>query len=173
MITHPIATVPLKFGTIGGALTILMFLITYWMGKNPIIDLGFFDFIILPIFIFFSMKEFRDYRNERILHFWQGMTVGVISYLAIATISAMFILLFLTAIDPGLLDAYITDRIEIIDLKKAELVDQMGEETYTKTRQDTFNTSAGILSLDDFIKKCLIGFTLTIPMAVLLRRRQL
>ncbi len=143
------------------------------MGKNPLIDIKFFDFIILPIFLFFAMKDFRDYRNNGILHFWQGMTIGVLSYLTLAVFSAIFIVLFLNFIDVELVDLYITDRIEIIDLKKEEMINQMGEETYNRSRIDVLNTSSSILSLDDFLKKCLIGLTLTIPIAVILRRREI
>lgn len=170
---NPIVAVPLKFGAISSALSILMFLITYWMGKNPLIDLKFFDFLILPIFLFFAMKDFKDYRNKGILHFWQGMTVGVISYLTLAVFSALFISIFLNFIDAQLLDLYITDRLEMIDLKKEEIIAEMGEGTYDKSRTDILNTSASILSLDDFLKKCLIGLMLTIPIAVILRRREL
>jgi len=172
-IQNPLIAVPLKFGLIGGSLSILMFLITYWVGKNPLIDLKFFDLIILPIFLFFTMKEYRDFRNRGFLQFWQGMTVGVLNYLIIALLSAFFIFLFLNFIDNQLVDLYISDRIEIIDLKKEEMISQMGEETYNKSRNDVLNTSAFILAFDDFLKKCLIGLTLTIPIAVILRRREL
>ncbi len=173
MIKNPLVATPLKFGLLGGSMTILMFMITYWMDKHPLIDMKFFDFIIIPIFIFFSLKEFRDFQNGGILHFWQGMTLGVINYLLVAVISALFILVFLNLIDPILIDSYINDRLGIIDLKKEDLISQMGEETYQKSREDTLNITAGILALDDFLKKCLIGLTLTIPMSVLLRRRAL
>ena len=173
MVKNPLVNVPLKFGTLGGGLVILMFIITYFLGKNPLIDLKFFDFIIIPIFIFFSLKEFRDFRNGGILHFWQGMTIGVLNYLALAVLSAIFTLVFLSFIDSQLIDLYIEDRVTIIDLKKEELIEQMGEETYVKSREDVLSISSGVLALDDFLKKCLIGFMLTIPLSVLLRIRAL
>ncbi len=172
-IDNPLISVPLKFGTIAGGLSILMFLIAYWMGKNPLIDLRFFDFLILPVFLFFSMKYFKDYKNNGILHFWQGMTVGVLNYVVLAVLSAIFIIFFLNFINAQLVDFYIIDRLEIIDLKKKEIVSEMGEGTYNQTRSDIGNTSATILALDDFLKKCLIGLTLTIPIAVILRRPEL
>lgn len=170
---NPLIAVPLKYGIIGGALSILMFLITYWMGKNPLIDLKFFDFLILPVLLFLSMKDFKEYRNNGILHFWHGMTVGVLNYITMAAISAVFIIFFLNFIDAQLVDLYVIDRLEMIDFKKDEMVAQMGEETYLKSRSDIEDTSSGILALDDFLKKCLVGLTLTIPIAVILRRREL
>ena len=107
------------------------------------------------------------------MHFWQGMTIGVLNYLTLAVLSAIFTLIFLSFIDSQLIDLYIEDRVTIIDLKKEELIEQMGEETYVKSREDVLSISSGVLALDDFLKKCLIGFTLTIPLSVLLRRRAL
>ncbi len=173
ILKNSLVAVPLKYGASGAALSILMFIITYWMGRNPLIDLKFFDFLILPIFLFFSMKDYKDYRNNGILHFWQGMTVGVLTYVNLALLSGIFIILFLDFFDHQLVDLYITDRLEIIDLKKDEMISHMGEGTYNQSREDIENTSSAILALDDFLKKCLIGLTLTIPIAVILRRREL
>ncbi|MEQ9424785.1 MAG: DUF4199 domain-containing protein [Cyclobacteriaceae bacterium] len=173
MLKNPLFGVPIKFGTIGGAMFILMFCITYGIDKNPLIDLKFFDFILIPIFLFTAMKEYKDYRNNGILHFWQGMTVGVGTYLLMAAVSAFFVTIFLTLIDPAVIDQYISSRLEMLEGKQAEMVEMMGQSTYTKTRDDLINTSAGILALDDFLKKCLIGLLLTIPIAVILRRREL
>ena len=170
---NPLVSVPLKFGAIGGGISMIMFLLAYVMGKNPLIDLKFFDFIIIPIFLFFAMKEFRDYRNGGIIHFWQGMSIGVINYVTLAVISALFIVVFLHFFDSGLVDLYVSDRLQILELKKEEMIDQMGESTYNQSEIDIRNTSAVILSLDDFLKKCLIGLTLTIPIAVILRRREI
>ncbi|MDA1121586.1 MAG: DUF4199 domain-containing protein [Bacteroidetes bacterium] len=74
MIKNPLISVPLKFGLIGSGLFMAMFLVTYFIEKNPLIDLKLFDFILIPIFLFTAMKQYRDYANDNILHFWQGMT---------------------------------------------------------------------------------------------------
>lgn len=170
--THPLVTVPVKYGLFGGFFSIVLFLILYFLGKNPLVVAGIFDFglILIPIFIFFSIKEFRDYRNNKELRFWQGMTVGFINYVTIATVSALFIWLFLTLIDEQLLTSYIGDRTALLVENKQQFIESLGDITYEETLVELENTTAYIIAVDDFLKKVFIGLFLTIIFSVILRR---
>jgi len=108
MIRNQLVNVPVKFGLIGSGLFMLMFVITHYIGKNPLIDLKIFDFILIPIFLFAAMKEFRDFRNNKILHFWQGMTVGFLTFMSIGILSGFFIFIALEYIRPSFLPEYIS-----------------------------------------------------------------
>ena len=170
--THPIIAVPLKFGLVGAGIAILLFLLLYFLGKNPLIIYGNFDFsfLLIPVFIFFSIKEFRDYKNNRELLFWQGMSVGFINYFVIALVSALFIYIFLSFVDLELVSGYVADRMQIMNEMKGEMVKQMGEDVFTRTYAELGNTTAYVIALDDFLKKIVIGLFLTIIISVLLRR---
>lgn len=168
----PIVAVPVKFGLVGGAMTILLFLVIYFLGQNPLLVYGNFDFsfLLLPVFIFFSIKEFRDYKNHKQLGFWQSMAVGIISYVTMALISAFFIWFFLNFINSELVSGYIADRIQLIVHMKGELIEKLGTEMYEKTYHELESTTAYVIALDDFLKKIFIGLFLTLILSVILRK---
>ena len=165
-----LVAIPLKYGILGGSIVILLILIFYFLDLNPLVNIKVADLLLLSIFIFFSLKEFRDRYNDRRLHFWQGMTGGVINYLTIAVISAVFILLLTVIIDPEVTTKYIEGRIELLNENRQTLIDTMDEETYLKAVAGVQETTGLDLALDDFLKKTIIGLFLTIIIAVILRK---
>lgn len=167
---NKLVAVPLKYGVIGGFIVILLILTFYFLDLDPLVNIKMADVLILSIFIFFALKEFRDRYNNRQLHFWQGMTGGVFTYLIIALISAIFILVMTVIIDPEMTTNYIASRIELLSENKQKLVDAMDEETYLKAVAGVRETSGFDLALDDFLKKSIIGLFLTIIIAVILRK---
>lgn len=171
MFQNQLIAVPLRFGFFAGLLTVAMFVVLYLMALNPFVETRIVDVVLIPIFLFFAMKDFRDLRNGQVLHYWQGMTVGVITYLTMATLSALFILLFLYVIDPTALQGYIDNRIELITTSKSQFVEQLGMETYEKAISDVQATTPFTLALDDFLKKSIIGLMLTIMISIILRRQ--
>ena len=169
-IENKLVAVPLKYGLFGGGISILLFLIFYFLKLNPLVNIKMLDPILLSIFIFFALKEFRDIHNDQHLHFWQGMTGGVVNYLVIAAISAIFILVMTVIIDSELTNNYIASRIELLNANKQTLVDTMDAATFDETLAGVKTTSSLDLALDDFLKKSIIGLFLTIIIAVILRK---
>lgn len=167
---NKLVAVSLKYGLIGGLMVILLIIIFYFLDLNPLINIKVTDVLILSVFIFFTLKEFRDRYNNRQLHFWQGMTGGVINYLTIALISAGFIFVLTVIIDPEVTTKYIETRIEILNENKQTLVETMDEETYLNALSGVKETTGFDLALDDFLKKSIIGFFLTTIIAVILRK---
>jgi hypothetical protein len=167
----PFLITSLKYGLIGGALIIVLFFVLIYLDVNPLIankrlDFG---FLILPLFVFFGIKEFRDIRNSKQLRFWQGMTVGFFTYIFLALTSALFILLILN-LNTELLEQYIVDRSLLIENNKAQIIENLGEEVYSITYQDLQNITPMVLAIDDFLKKIFAGLFITIIISVILRR---
>jgi len=167
---NKLISIPLKYGAIGGGLVILLFVVFYFLGKNPIIEIKYVDILLLAIFIFFSLKEFRDRHNNRELHFWQGVTGGMITYFTIAIISALFILVLLVIIDPDLTTNYIESRISLLNENKDALIESINEQAYIDALNGVEETTPMDLAIDDFLKKSIIGLFLTIIIAVILRK---
>jgi hypothetical protein len=165
-----LVSVPLKYGAIGGAMIAGLFLIFYFFGKNPLIEIKYIDIPFLAIFIFFSLKEFRDRYNDRELHFWQGVSGGVLTYLTIAMISAFFILVLTVLIDPGITTNYIESRVALLNENKQTLIDSIDEQAYFDALEGVKKTTPLDLAFDDFLKKSIIGLFLTIIIAVILRK---
>ncbi len=162
--------IPLRYGILGGGIVVVLFLIFYFLNLDPLVNIKMIDMVILAIFIFFALKEFRDRYNNRELHFWQGMTGGVVNYVTIALISSLFILVMTVIIDPELTTNYIEGRIRLLEENKETLIDTMDEDTFHEAVAGVEKTTAFDLALDDFLKKSVIGLFLTIIIAVILRK---
>lgn len=162
--------VPMRYGAIGGGMVILLFIVFYFLDLDPLVNIKIIDVFILAIFIFFALKDFRDRYNNRQLHFWQGMTGGVINYLTIAVISAIFILVMTVIIDPEMTTNYIDSRLALLNENRQTLIDTMDEKTYNEAVAGVKETTPIDLALDDFLKKSMIGLFLTIIIAVILRK---
>lgn len=167
---NKLIAVPMRYGAIGGGIVILLFIIFYFLDLDPLVNIKIIDVFLLAIFIFFALREFRDRYNNRELHFWQGMTGGVINYLTIAVISAIFILVMTVIIDPEMTTNYIESRLELLNENRQTLIDTMDEKTYNEAVAGVKETTPIDLALDDFLKKSMIGLFLTIIIAVILRK---
>ncbi|MDA1121585.1 MAG: DUF4199 domain-containing protein [Bacteroidetes bacterium] len=78
----------------------------------------------------------------------------------------------LALIDPGILASYIAYTSDLFEAKREEFIQQFGEQLYNDSFETNLKTSAIKMGIDDFLKKAGIGFLLTIPIAVILRRRE-
>ena len=78
---HPLIRVPLRYAIIGIFLYGTLFLLLYFMDNNPLVvgrpwDFG---FLLIPLMVFFAMKDFKVIYNEGELRFWQGMSIGFVT----------------------------------------------------------------------------------------------
>ncbi len=173
----PIYSVPIKYGLIGSLLAIVLIIALFYMGKHPLLIPIFFDYRILlfAVFIFFALKEFKDYYNDKFLQFWQGMVIGIGIYVIIGLMVALFIIAFSTVV-PDFHDSYIEGTLRGLELDKEQLVGQgkitISEEEFEKQKELLRAAPSYVLGIDYFIKSCLLGFFLTIIMAVILRKSE-
>ena len=167
----PIIKVPLKYGIFGSMMVVVMFLVFYFAGSNPLIEMNTFDFFILPIFLFFGVKEFRDNFNGKYLEFWEGMTVGFIIYATIALLTSLFIFVFLISDGGTLLAGYIQSTAEGFEATRPETIKELGEAIYVQELQDIKSTTASIVFLDNLFRKAAVGLLLTIMLSVITRKK--
>lgn len=173
----PLTKVPLKYGLIGSALAVVLILIFYFSGRHPLLIPIFYDYriFLFGVFIFFGIKEFKEYYNDNRLHFWQGIVIGVIIYLTIGVLVGLFIMLF-SSIQPEFLQQYIEGTIRGLELNKEQLINEspikITEEEYQKQILLLKKIEAYKLAWDYFIKSCVIGFFISIIMAVIMRKTE-
>jgi len=170
-IKTPLISVPLKFGSTGAILIIIMFLVFYFSNDNPLGQMGMFDFFILPIFLFLGIKEYRDTYSGRLLEFWQGMTLGFIIYLSMAIITSLFILFFVSVINPEVMNTYVVSRIDILNESKVGMIEDISEQAFLDSLAEIRSLSLADIVLDNFLKKALLGLGLTIAIAVIMKRK--
>jgi len=169
---QPYVQTALKYGLMGGALIVVLFVVMVFFEINPLVagkkmDFG---FIIMPIFIFFSLKEYRDYRNNGELRFWQAMSLGIFTLVILSLVSALVVWGFLSLFGDEFLRQYIVDRTILLEEYKPMIIESTSEEVYERTFYELQNVTPAILAFDDLIKKIFAGLFITLIISVILRR---
>ena len=170
---NPIHSISIKYGSIASFLSIILFLILYYSGQNPLLIPAFLDFRILlfPIFLVFSIRDFKENHNNGFLHFWQGFSIGLLAVLIIAFIMSLFIVVFGAWIEPDFVQKYIQASIEQINLAKEKISNAIGEEKLTKVLEILPSTTLYDLALDYFLKSLLYGLIYPIIISLILRKK--
>lgn len=156
-----ITTTGLKYGLAGGAISIILFLALWGLEEKPLDSLRMFDFILIPLFFYFTLKELRDYKQGGHLQYWQGMTVGIVYYTTLAFISALFIFIFISFADTTLLVQHKQDNLLVLTEDPQKWIGQVGKQAYDKAIAEIQHLTALDVALDDFLKKLLIGLFFT------------
>jgi len=170
---NPIYRISLKYGGIAATLSIILFLILYYSGQNPLLIPAFLDFRILlfPIFLVFSIRDFKENHNKGFLHFWQGFSVGILVICIIAIIMSLFILVFGSWTDPDFVENFIQSSIDQIESVKGKITAAIGEKELTKVLEILPSTTLFDLALDYFLKSLPYGLFLTIIISLILRKK--
>ncbi|MDH5608843.1 MAG: DUF4199 domain-containing protein [Cyclobacteriaceae bacterium] len=161
-----------KFSLAAGVFICTLFALSGRMGSNPFTDINqlFFDLILLGVFIFFSINEFKKYTNGGVLHFWQGMTIGFFVYtLAIALFIAFLYLYFY--FDGNLLDDYKATAMAYLQQRADLYKEQFGEAQYLAQEEAIRQTTTNHLILVTSVKKILVGLFITPVLSILLRSK--
>ena len=169
----PLLRVPLKYGFFGGLLGVLVMAFLFYFGTNhPQLFPVFLDFRILlfAVFVFFSIKEFRDYRQNGVLHFWQGMIIGMTCYMTIALIISIFIGVYGT-VEPEYTERYISEITTVLTENKDQVIEKVGKENYDRQLEALPFTTVSDLAVDYLLKSMFIGLFLTIIISVILRNQ--
>lgn len=156
------------FGVIGGAFCGLAFIVFYFVGVEPISFTEIFGYIIIPVFVFLGIKNFKDNMNNRELHFGQGMTVGFFVYSLLALISAMVIFIMLH-IDTAVFEDYKAAALALLAEKKDIIKEQLGHESYEATVESMSGMTILDVVLNDFFRKLVPGLFFTIILSIVLK----
>jgi hypothetical protein len=142
------------------------------MGKHPLLIPVIVDFRLLavPLFVVFAMLEFRDYRNEKQLFFWQAMFLGLICYSTMGIGAGIFILLF-SNLNSEFLTQFIQISTDQLVQNKEEFIKSIGIEAYNYNLAKLPSTNGFDLSVDYFIKTILLGLFFTIIISLFLKRQ--
>lgn len=160
-----------KYGAVTGLFTIIAYLVFYFMGQQPWRNLLSFllDVLIIVVFIFLGLKDFKTNINQGVFRFYHGMTIGFIIYLTTATLFSLFYLVFINWGVPDFLDQYIMTSQEDLLARKDMIVTALSEESYQEQFEMLATTTKSKLVLDVFIKKIMVGLVITPVFSILLR----
>ncbi|MEX2513380.1 MAG: DUF4199 domain-containing protein [Cyclobacteriaceae bacterium] len=157
------------FGLAGGGLCVVAFLLMNFLGAEPIGMNLVFGYIIMPLFVFVGIKNFRDRYNGGNLHFSQGMTIGFFVYSIIALVSAVFIYLYLQ-FDTSIFEAFRQSNLNLMEENQAILVEQLNQKAYEDTYQSIGKMNIMDVAMNDLLRKIIPGLFFTIIISIILKR---
>ncbi|MFY0687326.1 MAG: DUF4199 domain-containing protein [Cyclobacteriaceae bacterium] len=163
--------VALKYGIVNGAFLIILFLVGLSLGIHPFLEIRhlFFDFTLFGLFIFFTLNEFKRYRNDGILHFWQGMSLG---FYVIVIAIALYVIFIGTYIDPDFIAEYQKLAHELLAAKVDQFPDDFNESQLAAHQQAIDQLTEWRLISQTAVKKIVTGFFVTPVISIFLRRNK-
>ncbi len=168
----PLVKVPLKYGVIAGALGALLVIGLYYLGRHPFIIPVYLDFriFLFGIFIFFTLKELRDYWFGGVLYFWQGLIASLLFTVLFALIASLTITVFASAA-PVFVRDYVSLTVEQLRSLPPEVIEKIGKDVYERNLEMLPATNAFDLALLYFTQSFMISFFISIIISVVLRRQ--
>ncbi len=168
----PLARIALRNGLVAACLAISMMLILYYNGdSHPLLINPFFDFriVLFGIFIFFTLKEFRDQYNEGILYFWQGMIGSYVFVAAFGLLCGVFILVF-GYLQESFIADYVQESVERIK-SIAEFVEKIGKEDFERNFEQATSTNGYRLAIWYFGWSLIMTLFIGTIISVVLRKQ--
>ena len=167
----PLLKVSLRYGVLAGIFGSALLIGLYYMGRHPFLIPVYIDFriILFGVFIFFTLRELRDYHLGGLLYFWQGIMASFLFTVSYAAISTLALLIFMKAV-PAFLSDYINLSIEQLRSLPPEVIESVGKAVYETNLKLLPETDAVDLALLYLIQCFLISLFLSIILSVTLRR---
>lgn len=164
--------VALKYGVIAGILGAVLVLGLYYMNRHPFLIPVFFDFriILFGVFIFFALKEFRDYYQAGILYFWQGLLGSFLFVSSFALIASLGIFIFIQ-MNPEFLSSYIELSLAQLKSLPEDTIARIGKDVYQRNLEILPSTNSFDLAFLYFSQSFMIGILVSIILSVITRRQ--
>lgn len=162
-----------RYGAFAGVIGFGLLLGLYYMGKHPLLIYPIFDFriILLGVFIFFGLKEYRDYHQEGVLYFWQGLIGSFVLTVVFAAVASLLIFGF-GSLNAEFVQDYVAETTKYLkELMENPEVDQAGKELIQRNLIDIPATTIGNLANKYLVQSFIISFFISIILSVVLRRQ--
>ena len=168
----PFVTVMIRYGSICGFLSALLVVAIYYMGQHPMLIQPYFDYRILlfSLFIFFGLKEFREYHQGGVLYFWQGM-IGSYLIIFIASLVGSLGMFLFAVLEPRFVGDYIEVMMQSLKSFTPEQIKQVGKDVYDSNLQSIPSTNGWILAVTYFTHGIIYGLFISIILSVILRKQ--
>jgi hypothetical protein len=168
----PLVKILARYGAFAGVIGFGLLLGLYYMGKHPFLIHPIFDFriVLLGVFIFFGLKEFREFHQEGILYFWQGM-IGSFALTAVFAVVASSLIFLFGSWNEVFVQSYITEFTQQVNEFPPDVVDQIGKENMERNLMELQATTIGDMATTYLVQSFIISFFISIILSVVLRRQ--
>lgn len=158
-----------KFGLLGGLFNVAAFILLSFLKNDPTNLSLIFGYIISPFALYLSIKFFKEYANDGVLSFSDGMSVGFMTYSLIAFISSFGVLGYLNS-SLELFEEIKNAKLEVLFLNQATISQEIGLSSYESTLSNVKQMSIFDLALNEGIWKIIPGLFFTIIISIILRK---
>jgi hypothetical protein len=161
----------LRYGVVAGVLAVIVSVTMFYLGRHPMLVSPFLDFrvLLLGVFIFFSLKEFRNHQ-EGVLYFWQGLLGGLCIVLLTTGIGSIGLLVFGSLVE-GFVAQYIEQMTTYLKTFAPDDIKRIGQDVYNRNLALLPTTNISTLVMTYFFQGLIIGFFVSIILSVTLRRQ--
>jgi hypothetical protein len=168
----PLFKISVRYGAVSGVLAFILLIISYYLGRHPMLISPLLDFRILlfGIFTFFALREFRDLVQAGMLSFAQGM-LGALIVVFISSLIASFALIGFAMWENDFVNMFIVQRMEYLKTFPKEDIERIGKEIYESNLKSLPSTNSMELAKVYFIQGSVIGFFVSIIISVILRQQ--
>lgn len=168
----PLVKVSLRYGAIAGLIGSALLTGLYYMGRHPFLIPVYMDFriVLFGVFIFFTLREIRDYYQSGILYFSHGIFASLLFTLCFTAVSTLFVIVF-SRIVPEFLADYIRLTEEQLRSLPPEVVESIGKDVYERNLEMLPETNSFDLGLLYTLQSFLISLFISIILSVTLRRQ--
>lgn len=162
----------LKYAVLCSVFLIALFFTSLNFGSNPLLDIRhfLFDVAVFFLFIYFAGKEYKDFRNDGFLHFWQGISIGFIVFVP-AVILFSLVLFVIFEYNPELTDGYKEGARAFLEAKKVVFLEEFSEEQFNDQLEAIDEVTSAQLVVSTFGKKLFAGFLITPVVSIILRKK--
>jgi hypothetical protein len=169
---QPLLKLSIRYGLVAGVMATAVLIALFYMGRHPAMISPFLDFriMVFGIFIFFSLKELRDYYQGGALYFWQGMIGGGLIVLIATVLSSIGLQIF-GSLEEGFVTQYIKLMTDYLKTFPKEDIERIGKDVYERNLNALPETNIGKLVETYFAQGIAIGFFVNIILSVILRRQ--
>ena len=169
---NPLTKISLRNGAIAGIFAFAILLALYAIGKHPMLFQLYFDFriILFGIFLTLTIKEIRDYYQNGIIYFWQGMIACFIFTIVFSILTSILILILCNFYEPFLTN-YIELGVQQMKTLSPDFVKEIGKDLYEATLKNLHSMNGFELGKKYFWQSFLISFFISIIISVILRRQ--
>ncbi len=161
-----------RYGTVSGVLAFVLLIISYYLGRHPMLISPLLDFRILlfGIFIFFALREFREFYQEGMLSFSQGM-MGALVLVFVSSLITSFAIVGFGMWEEGFVKMFIAQSLEYLKTYPKEDIERIGKEIYQRNFEHLPATNIAELARKYFSQGSIIGFFVSIIISVILRQQ--
>lgn len=161
-----------RYGAVAALLSISLMVAMFYLGRHPLMVAPFMDFRILlyGVFIFFSLKEFREYYQGGVLYFWQGM-MGSFVVVATAAVIGSLVLRGFIAYEDNFIPEYVKAMSEYLKGFPEEEINRIGKDAYNRNLEALPATTGAQISTLYLVQSFGIGLFISIILSVILRKQ--